>query len=42
MACDVGTALDPAIIKSQMASGLIFGLNAAIMGEISFSQGEVQ
>ena len=41
IACDVGTALDPGIIEQQMVSGLVYGLTAAVMGEISFSGGEV-
>ena len=41
IACDVGTALDPGIIDQQMVSGLVYGLSAAVMGEISFSNGEV-
>ncbi|RMA41672.1 xanthine dehydrogenase family protein molybdopterin-binding subunit [Rhodophyticola porphyridii] len=42
IACDVGTALDPGIIEQQMISGLIYGLSAAVMGEISFAGGEVE
>ncbi len=42
MACDVGTALDPAIIEAQMISGAIYGMSAAMMGEISFEDGQVQ
>ena len=42
IACDVGTALDPAIVESQMVSGFVFGASAAMMQEISFSGGEVQ
>ncbi len=42
IACDVGTALDPSIIEAQMISGLIYGLSAAMMQEISFADGEVQ
>jgi isoquinoline 1-oxidoreductase beta subunit len=41
IACDVGTALDPGIIEQQMVSGLVYGLTAAVKGEISFSGGEV-
>ena len=41
IACDVGTALDPGIVEQQMVSGLVYGLTAAVMGEISFSGGEV-
>ncbi len=41
IACDPGTALDPGIIEAQMISGLIYGLSAAVQGEITFSGGEV-
>ena len=39
MACDPGLALDPGIIRAQMESGLIYGLSAAVMGEITFTNG---
>ncbi|WP_209424919.1 molybdopterin cofactor-binding domain-containing protein [Pararhodobacter sp. SW119] len=42
IACDVGRALDPGIVQAQMESGLIFGLSAAVRGEITFADGEVQ
>ncbi|MDG4649952.1 molybdopterin-dependent oxidoreductase [Roseibacterium sp. SDUM158017] len=42
IACDVGTALDPGIIRQQMESGLIYGLSAAALEEITFDGGEVQ
>lgn len=42
IACDVGTALDPEIIKAQMISGAIYGLSAAVQGEITFEDGEAQ
>ncbi|WP_377513062.1 molybdopterin cofactor-binding domain-containing protein [Octadecabacter sp. R77987] len=42
IACDVGTALDPDIIKAQMMGGAIMGLSAAAGEEISFADGEVQ
>ncbi len=42
IACDVGRALDPSIIEAQMISGLIYGLSAAVMGEITFEDGQVQ
>ena len=41
-AVDVGTALDPRIIESQMKSGIIFGLSAAMGQEITFADGKVQ
>lgn len=42
IACDVGTALDPQNIRAQMEGGLIYGLSAALHGDISFENGEVQ
>ncbi len=42
IACDVGTALDPAIIEAQMTSGFIYGISAAMMEEVTFANGEVQ
>ena len=39
---DVGLALDPAIIEAQMQSGIVYGLSAAIMEEITFKDGRVQ
>lgn len=41
IACDVGIALDPRIIESQMSGAAIFGLSAAIHGEITFESGAV-
>lgn len=42
IACDPGTALDPGIIEAQMVSGALFGLSAAVMGEITFADGMVE
>lgn len=42
IACDPGRVLDPGIVRAQMESGLIFGLSAAITGEITFADGRVQ
>ncbi len=39
---DVGTALDPGNIEAQIQSGIVFGLSAAIMGEITFAGGAVE
>lgn len=39
IACDPGLVLDPAIVRAQMESGLIYGLSAALMGEITFTDG---
>jgi isoquinoline 1-oxidoreductase beta subunit len=41
-AVDVGVALDPSIIEAQVQGGMIFGLSAAIKGEITFAGGHVQ
>ena len=42
VACDVGTALDPGNIEAQITGGSLFGLSAAIWGEITFRDGEVE
>jgi isoquinoline 1-oxidoreductase subunit beta len=42
IAVDVGTALDPGIIETQMTSGAIFGLSAAMGQEITFEGGMVE
>jgi isoquinoline 1-oxidoreductase subunit beta len=42
IACDMGRALDPGIVRAQMESGLIFGLSAAVTGEITFADGAVE
>ena len=41
IACDPGVALDPHNIKAQMMGGCIYGLSAAIHGEITHTDGEV-
>jgi len=41
-AVDVGIALDPRNIEAQVFGGMNFGLAAAMMGEITVSNGEVQ
>lgn len=41
-ACDVGIALDPRNIEAQIQSGIIFGLSAAMTGEITIENGKVQ
>ena len=38
-ACDPGIALDPHNIEAQITGGCLFGLSAAVMGEITFSDG---
>jgi len=40
-AVDVGPALDPQNVKAQLMSGIIFGLSAAVKGEITFENGQV-
>lgn len=42
IACDVGTAIDPGIIEAQMISGAIYGLSAAVQGEITFADGQAE
>lgn len=42
VAADVGTALDPRNIEAQLQSGVIFGLSAAMFGEITFADGAVE
>ena len=41
IAADLGTALDPGILEAQMTSGLIYGLSAAVRGEITVEGGAV-
>jgi isoquinoline 1-oxidoreductase beta subunit len=41
IACDVGIALDPGIIRAQMEGGMLFGLSAAVHQKISFEGGAV-
>lgn len=42
VALDVGTALDPRNIEAQQHSGVIFGLSAALYGEITFAKGAAE
>ncbi|MBD8527071.1 xanthine dehydrogenase family protein molybdopterin-binding subunit [Pseudomarimonas arenosa] len=39
---DCGFALNPDNVRAQMEGGIIFGLSAALFGEISFAAGQVQ
>ena len=41
-ACDLGTVIDPAIVKAQIQSGIVYGLSAALGQEITFADGMVQ
>jgi isoquinoline 1-oxidoreductase beta subunit len=39
---DCGIAVNPGIVKQQMESGIIFGLTAALYGEINIADGKVR
>ncbi|MDX2306491.1 MAG: molybdopterin cofactor-binding domain-containing protein [Microscillaceae bacterium] len=39
---DCGTYINPDSVKAQMESGIIFGLSAALFGEITWQDGKVQ
>jgi isoquinoline 1-oxidoreductase beta subunit len=39
---DCGLAINPDIVKAQMESGIIYGLSAALYGEITLKDGAVQ
>lgn len=41
-AVDVGVALDPANIQAQVSGAMVYGLSAAIRGQITFADGQVQ
>jgi isoquinoline 1-oxidoreductase beta subunit len=41
-AVDVGTALDPRNIEAQVSGAMVYGLSAAIRGEITFEAGAAQ
>jgi len=40
-AVDCGTAVNPDVIRAQMESGIVFGLSAALYGEITLEDGAV-
>jgi len=42
VAVDCGMAVNPDIVKAQMEGGVIFGLTAALKGEITFKDGATQ
>jgi len=42
VAVDVGAALDPRNLEAQVQSGVIFGLSAALYGEITFAKGAAE
>ncbi len=41
-AVDCGQMVNPAIVESQIESGIVFGLTAALWGEITFDRGRVR
>jgi isoquinoline 1-oxidoreductase beta subunit len=41
-AVDCGRMVNPAIVESQIESGIVFGLTAALWGEITLDRGRVQ
>lgn len=41
-AVDCGIVVNPDTVEAQMQSGIVFGLTAALMGEITLKQGRVQ
>jgi len=41
-AVDCGRVINPEIVKSQVSGGLIFGLTAALLGEVTFKNGQVE
>jgi len=41
-AVDCGQVINPGIVRDQIEGGIIFGITAALFGEIDFKQGEVQ
>ena len=41
-AADLGTVVDPAIVKAQLSSGIVYGLSSATDQEITFANGAVE
>lgn len=41
-AVDCGPVVNPAIVRAQMESGIVFGLSAALYGEITLANGAVE
>ena len=41
-AVDCGEVINPRIVVDQIEGGILFGLTAALYGEITFANGEVQ
>ena len=42
IAVDPGIALDPQNIDAQVSGGMVFGLSAAMFGDITFADGQVE
>ncbi|WP_238365794.1 xanthine dehydrogenase family protein molybdopterin-binding subunit [Mesobacterium pallidum] len=42
IAADVGVALDPGNLEAQLVGGMIYGLSAAVQGQITFAGGAVE
>lgn len=42
IAADVGVALDPSIVAAQLEGGMIYGLSAALHGQITFEDGAAE
>ena len=42
IAADLGMILDPSIVEAQLTGGAIYGLSAAIQGEITFANDNVE
>ena len=42
IAADVGQILDPGIVETQLIGGMIYGLSAAVHGQITFENGAVE
>jgi isoquinoline 1-oxidoreductase beta subunit len=41
-AVDCGTVVNPGIIEAQIEGGILYGLSAALSGEITFARGRCQ
>jgi isoquinoline 1-oxidoreductase beta subunit len=41
IACDPGLAMDPSIVEAQMTGAMVYGLSAAVQGEITFADQQV-
>jgi isoquinoline 1-oxidoreductase beta subunit len=41
-AVDTGIAVNPDVVKAQLQGGLVFGLSAALWGDVTIDKGRVQ